>query len=80
MSADLRGAADDAEARLLDTYRDARHNDQVLLEQLLVAWPMLSPAQRQTLYRTADLFVSASRWRTELGDRRARSVDEGRDG
>ena len=53
------------EARLLETYRDAQHNDQVLLEQILIAWASLSPAQRQTLYRTADLFVSASRWRTE---------------
>ena len=54
------------EARLLETYRDSQRNDRVLLEQLLRAWASLSPAQRQTLYRTADLFVSAARWREKL--------------
>jgi hypothetical protein len=63
MTPDMRGPADTAEARLLDTYRDAMQNDRVLLEQFLTAWPTLSPAQRQTLYRTADLFASAARWK-----------------
>lgn len=52
-----------AEADLLATYRDSLQNDKALLDGLLTAWSSLSPAQRATLYRTADLFVSASRWK-----------------
>lgn len=51
------------EADLLATYRDSLQNDRQLLGMLLAAWSKLSPAQRATLYRTADLFVSAASWR-----------------
>jgi hypothetical protein len=52
------------EADLLATYRDSAQNDKTLLDLLLTAWADLSPAQRATSYRTADLFVSAKQWKT----------------
>lgn len=51
------------ESNLLAAYRESMANDQRLLESFLVYWPMLSPAQRGALCRTADLFANAAAWR-----------------
>jgi hypothetical protein len=57
----------DDEAELLTVYRESLRNDRVLLPLMLEAWQSMTPAQLRVVCRVADLFVSASRWRTEPG-------------
>ncbi|HUE86202.1 MAG TPA: hypothetical protein VMO26_09005 [Vicinamibacterales bacterium] len=61
MNADLTLSRD--EDALLVTYRESLQNDRALLPLLLAAWARLSPAQREAIYRVADLFVCAASWR-----------------